>query len=67
MWETGGKGGAWVWCGLFLCPPPWVYLPEMLTSFTMGDDCDTRGFAAGAALCLVAALPAVKHLTVVAL
>lgn len=55
------------WCGLFLCPRPWVYLPEMLTNFAMGDDCDAGGLAARAAQCLVAALPAVKHLAEVAL
>lgn len=36
-------------------------------TFLMVDDCDAGGFAARAALCLVAALPSVKHLAVVAL
>lgn len=57
-----------LWCGFFLCPPdsPALgVLPQMLTSFVVGDDCDTEGLTAGAAL--VAALPAVKHLAEVAL
>lgn len=64
VWETGGK------VGFSLSPPtpPALgVLPQMLTSFAMGDDCDTGGLAAGAALGLVAALPAVKHLAEVAL
>lgn len=72
VWETGGKGGACALVWVFsLSPPPAPptlgVLPQMLTSFAMGDDCDTEGLAAGAALCLVAALPAVKHLAEVAL
>ena len=40
--------------------------PQMLTGSAVGDERDAEGFAAGAALCLIAALPAVKHLTEVA-
>lgn len=47
--------------------PHGVGCQETGVSFAMGDDCDTEGLAAGAALCLVAALPAVKHLAEVAL
>lgn len=51
-------------------PPPNPALgvpPQMLTGFAVGDDCNAEGLAASAALGLVAALPAVKHLAVVAL
>lgn len=56
-----------VGCGLFLCPPALRVPRQMLTSFAMGDDCDAEGLAARAALCLIAVLPTVKHLTEVAL
>lgn len=47
--------------------PHGVGRQDTCVSFAMGDDCDTEGLAAGAAPCLVAALPGVKHLAEVAL